>query len=94
MSREGDTRGKDLYSRVVEAAARLAEHPTAATAYDWIVAREKFQRYAQNPGWRNRGDNLARLASDRRYCELVADLQRATTAMVDRRRELIGEGTT
>lgn len=91
---EQTKRAVALAQLVVDATERLRKEPTPKRAAEWVTARADYALYAANGDYQARFNRLMKLAHDGKYCERVAELQRATTALVDRRRELIGEGTT
>lgn len=92
-----DVRGKAQLSReqaVIEAMRQLEAEPDAKTVREWLHARVAVQQHTGNPGCAERAERIARLSRDDLYCELAAAQQRAINKLVQRRRELIGDGTT
>ena len=79
---------------IVDRAEELRKEPTPGAVRAWLLARLKFATMHPGPDREGRVARLAKLAADDRYCELVAECQKATTAMAIRREQLIGKGTT
>jgi hypothetical protein len=94
MSREHTPRAAELAALILEAATLLRREPTPENARAWLALRLERARFVANANAIERVDKLERLERDDVYCERVADLQRATNELVDRRQKLIGWGPT